>query len=87
MSRLILYLLGLYKRLLSPVFGARCRYHPSCSHYARIAVARHGALRGSLLASWRLLRCNPLSAGGFDYVPIQFTFRRQTSDNSEGNGP
>jgi putative component of membrane protein insertase Oxa1/YidC/SpoIIIJ protein YidD len=69
-SRLILYLLGLYKRLLSPMFGAR-----------------HGALRGSLLASWRLLRCNPMSNGGFDYVPVQFTFRRQTSDTSEGNGP
>ena len=84
MSRLILYLLGLYKRLLSPLFGARCRYHPSCSHYARVAVARHGALRGSVLASWRLLRCNPFSAGGFDYVPTRFTFRRQKSDPFEG---
>lgn len=69
------------------MFGSRCRYHPSCSHYARIAVARHGALRGSLLASWRLLRCNPLSPGGFDYVPVQFTFRHQPPDKSEGNGP
>ena len=65
MSRLILYLLGLYKRWLSPLFGARCRYHPSCSDYARVAVARHGAARGSLLAAWRLLRCNPASRGGF----------------------
>jgi putative membrane protein insertion efficiency factor len=70
-------LLGLYKRWLSPLFGARCRYHPSCSDYARVAVARHGAARGSLLASWRLLRCNPYSKGGFDYVPEHFTFRRQ----------
>lgn len=85
MSRLILYLLGLYKRFLSPLFGARCRYHPSCSHYARVAVARHGALRGSALAIWRLLRCNPFSAGGFDYVPARFTFRRQKSDPSEGD--
>ena len=77
MSRLILYLLGLYKRWLSPVLGARCRYYPSCSDYARVAVHRHGALRGSLLAAWRLLRCNPFSAGGFDYVPTRFTFRRQ----------
>ncbi|MCQ4163683.1 membrane protein insertion efficiency factor YidD [Tahibacter sp. P2K] len=79
MSRLILYLLGLYKRWLSPLFGARCRYHPSCSDYARVAVARHGAARGSLLAAWRLLRCNPASRGGFDYVPERFTFRRQRS--------
>ncbi|WP_133820152.1 membrane protein insertion efficiency factor YidD [Tahibacter aquaticus] len=77
MTRLILYLLGLYKRLISPLFGARCRYHPSCSHYARVAVSRHGAARGSLLAAWRLLRCNPFSAGGFDYVPEHFTLRRQ----------
>ncbi|MBL8298820.1 MAG: membrane protein insertion efficiency factor YidD [Rhodanobacteraceae bacterium] len=84
-SRLILHLLQLYKRLLSPLFGARCRYYPSCSHYARTAVARHGALRGSLLASWRLLRCNPFSNGGFDYVPAHFTFQRQKSDPYEGN--
>ncbi|WP_257385867.1 membrane protein insertion efficiency factor YidD [Tahibacter caeni] len=83
MSRLILYLLGLYKRLLSPLLGERCRYHPSCSQYARIAVTRHGALRGSLLAGWRLLRCNPWSAGGFDYVPLHFTFRPQRADPSD----
>ncbi|WP_439334189.1 membrane protein insertion efficiency factor YidD [Tahibacter harae] len=64
---------------MSPLFGARCRYHPSCSDYARVAVARHGAARGSLLAAWRLLRCNPASRGGFDYVPERFTFRRQRS--------
>lgn len=87
MSRLILYLLGLYKRLLSPLFGERCRYYPSCSHYARTAVARHGALRGGVLATWRLLRCNPFSSGGFDYVPTQFTFRRQTSDPFKGEEP
>ncbi|MDC8015146.1 membrane protein insertion efficiency factor YidD [Tahibacter soli] len=76
MTRLILFFLKLYKRLLSPLLGARCRYHPSCGDYARIAVARHGALRGGLLAGWRLLRCNPASAGGIDPVPLTFTFRR-----------
>jgi uncharacterized protein len=70
-------LLGLYKRWLSPVMGARCRYYPSCSDYARTAVHRHGAARGSVLAAWRVLRCNPFSAGGFDYVPAHFTLRRQ----------
>ena len=82
MSRLILYLLGLYKRLLSPLLGERCRYHPSCSHYARTAVSRHGAWRGSLLAVWRLLRCNPWSEGGFDYVPLRFTFQPQPTNPS-----
>jgi putative membrane protein insertion efficiency factor len=77
LTRLILLFLKLYKRLLSPLFGARCRYHPSCGDYARIAVARHGALRGGALAAWRIVRCNPASAGGIDPVPLAFTFRRQ----------
>ncbi|WP_425508344.1 membrane protein insertion efficiency factor YidD [Tahibacter amnicola] len=67
----------MYKRLLSPLLGSRCRYHPSCSDYARVAVARHGAGRGSLLAAWRLLRCHPFSAGGIDPVPTDFTFRHR----------
>ncbi|MEO8673710.1 MAG: membrane protein insertion efficiency factor YidD [Tahibacter sp.] len=70
MSRLLLLLLALYKRLLSPLLGSRCRYHPSCADYARVAIARHGSLRGSALAGWRLLRCNPFSRGGFDAVPL-----------------
>ncbi|MGO4699766.1 membrane protein insertion efficiency factor YidD [Dyella sp. 2RAB6] len=75
-TRLLLLLLSLYKRLLSPLLGPRCRFHPSCSDYARIAVARFGPLRGTLLAGWRLLRCQPLCDGGMDPVPEQFTFRR-----------
>nr|WP_279237554.1 membrane protein insertion efficiency factor YidD [Dyella sedimenti] len=75
-TRLILLLLGFYKRWLSPLLGQRCRFHPSCSDYARIAVTRFGPLRGGLLTGWRLLRCQPLCAGGEDPVPAQFTFRR-----------
>lgn len=75
-TRLLLLLLGLYKRLLSPLLGPRCRFHPTCSDYARIAVARFGPWRGALLAGWRLLRCQPLCDGGMDPVPEQFTFRR-----------
>jgi putative membrane protein insertion efficiency factor len=65
-------LLALYKRTLSPLLGSRCRYHPSCSDYARIAVARHGAWRGSLLALYRIGRCHPFAAGGIDPVPGRF---------------
>ncbi len=54
---------------------ARCRYEPSCSAYAAESVSRFGPLRGSLLAAWRLLRCNPFSHGGFDPVPERFTLR------------
>ncbi|MBU6199750.1 MAG: membrane protein insertion efficiency factor YidD [Xanthomonadaceae bacterium] len=76
MTRIILALLALYKRCLSPLFGARCRFHPSCSDYARVAVARFGALRGGTLALWRIGRCQPLCRGGFDPVPETFTMRR-----------
>ncbi|HXE78235.1 MAG TPA: membrane protein insertion efficiency factor YidD [Rhodanobacter sp.] len=65
-------MLNLYKRLLSPLLGPRCRFHPSCSEYARIAVTRFGPWRGSLLALWRVLRCQPLCDGGDDPVPETF---------------
>lgn len=58
-----------YQRLLSPLLGQRCRYYPSCSSYAVTAIRRHGVIRGSGLAGWRLLRCNPFSPGGVDHVP------------------
>jgi len=74
--RLIVALLGLYKRLLSPLLGARCRFEPSCSDYARVAVARFGSGRGGVLALARLARCQPLCRGGFDAVPDTFTLRR-----------
>ncbi len=72
LTRLILWLLHLYKRWLSPLLGPRCRFHPSCSDYARIAVTRFGPWRGSLLAGWRVLRCQPLCTGGNDPVPEHF---------------
>jgi uncharacterized protein len=75
-TRFILALLTFYKRLLSPLLGSRCRFHPSCSDYARISVARFGAGRGGILAMWRIARCQPLCAGGFDPVPEIFTLRR-----------
>lgn len=58
-----------YRRVVSPLLGARCRYYPSCSAYAIEAVERHGVVRGLGLAGWRLLRCNPFSPGGVDHVP------------------
>ena len=58
-----------YQRWISPALLPACRYVPSCSQYALEAVERHGALRGSLLAAWRLLRCHPFVRGGYDPVP------------------
>lgn len=62
-----------YQRWLSPVLPPRCRFHPSCSSYAVTALQRHGALKGSGLAAWRILRCQPFSAGGVDEVPPRGT--------------
>lgn len=64
-----------YRNFVSPMFGPRCKYYPSCSAYALQAVDVHGAAKGSALASWRLLRCNPFSKGGFDPVPEQGRWR------------
>lgn len=66
---LLLALIWLYQRLLSPLFAGSCRFEPSCSEYARQAVLIHGPAKGSLLAAARLLRCQPLCRGGVDPVP------------------
>jgi putative membrane protein insertion efficiency factor len=65
----------LYQILLSPLFAGSCKYHPSCSQYAIDAIRTHGVLRGTGLAAWRLLRCNPWSHGGHDPVEAQRVFR------------
>ncbi|HEY6477442.1 MAG TPA: membrane protein insertion efficiency factor YidD [Polyangia bacterium] len=69
MRAFLLGLIWIYRRTLSPVLGARCRFEPSCSAYAEEAIHAHGALRGGLLALWRLLRCQPFARGGIDPVP------------------
>jgi putative membrane protein insertion efficiency factor len=67
--RVVVGLLRLYQRVVSPLYGPTCRFYPSCSQYALVAVERHGVVRGAALAGWRLLRCNPWNAGGIDDVP------------------
>ncbi|HZQ16739.1 MAG TPA: membrane protein insertion efficiency factor YidD [Gaiellaceae bacterium] len=58
----------LYQLLVSPLVPANtCKYHPSCSEYAVLAIRKHGVLRGAGMAAWRLARCNPWSHGGVDY--------------------
>jgi hypothetical protein len=74
MTRILLALLVFYKRWLSPALhaihpGGGCKFLPTCSEYAAVAIATHGPLRGSALAAWRLLRCHPFTPGGFDPVP------------------
>jgi len=64
-----------YQHVVSPLFGRRCKYHPTCSEYAVGAVRQFGVVRGVVLAGWRLLRCNPWSSGGVDYPSEQRIFR------------
>jgi hypothetical protein len=85
-KRSLLALIGAYRRWISPARPRRCRYEPTCSSYAAKAIERFGAARGLLLASWRLLRCNPLSHGGFDPVPERFTLRVGPVDPATHHG-
>lgn len=74
-QRAALGLLRVYRTVLSPLLGQRCRFHPSCSAYAGEAIARFGVLRGGTLGLFRILRCQPLCEGGLDPVPEEFPRR------------
>jgi len=81
MPRPTIVLLRCYKRWLSPLLGQRCRFDPSCSDYARVAIARFGLLRGGWLALYRIARCQPLCRGGLDPVPMAFSLRPRRSSS------
>ncbi len=68
-NAVLIALIRVYQYAISPLLGQRCKYYPSCSNYAVGALREHGVIRGLGLASWRLLRCNPFSHGGYDPVP------------------
>jgi putative membrane protein insertion efficiency factor len=73
--RIVLAPILLWAKVISPALPPRCKYHPSCSNYAIEAIGRYGILRGLVLATWRVLRCNPWSHGGVDPVDAQTLFR------------
>ena len=87
MRALLLAPIRFYQRFVSPAIPNRCKYHPSCSQYAIDAIRGHGALRGAILATWRLLRCNPWSDGGYDPVSAQTLFKRHESSASAASPP
>jgi putative membrane protein insertion efficiency factor len=70
-------ILSVYRMTIGRLLAGRCRFHPTCSAYALEAVTTHGAIKGSALASWRVLRCSPLSSGGLDPVPAHGTWRSE----------
>jgi uncharacterized protein len=69
MKRIMMGGITFYRRGISPLFPPSCRFTPTCSQYAYEAIDRFGPLKGSRLAAWRILRCNPLVPGGYDPVP------------------
>ena len=69
MKHLLIKLIRIYQRGISPLTPPSCRFIPTCSNYAVEALQKHGAIKGSLLTIWRILRCNPLGKGGYDPVP------------------
>jgi putative membrane protein insertion efficiency factor len=73
-TRVAVLLVRGYRALVSPLLGPRCKYHPTCSRYALDALHEYGFLRGSILAAWRILRCNPWSHGGVDHARDQRVF-------------
>ncbi|MFR0881465.1 MAG: membrane protein insertion efficiency factor YidD [Oscillospiraceae bacterium] len=72
MKYLFMGLIKIYKKIISPLFPPCCKYYPTCSSYALEALRKHGFFKGTWLAVWRILRCNPWSMGGIDYVPDKF---------------
>lgn len=83
MKFILVSLVKFYRKFISPLFPPCCKYYPTCSTYALTAIERFGVFRGTLLAVWRILRCNPWSMGGIDYVPEKFTFKVKKYDYSK----
>lgn len=73
--QLLLWSLQIYRRLISPLLGPRCRFYPSCSHYAETALQRYGIWRGGVLTIRRLARCHPFHPGGVDVVPESIEYK------------
>jgi putative membrane protein insertion efficiency factor len=72
MKRLLTAPIKFYQKWISPMFAPRCKYYPSCSSYAVTAIENYG-LKGIAMSLWRLVRCNPWSHGGVDYVQVKDT--------------
>ncbi len=69
MRRPLIWLIRFYQKNISPLTPPSCKYDPVCSNYGIQAISRFGAVKGTALTVWRILRCNPFSAGGYDPVP------------------
>ena len=72
MKQILVFLIKKYQKYISPFKDTKCPYFPSCSEYGITAVERYGAVKGGLMAAYRILRCNPFSKGGVDPVPLNY---------------
>jgi putative membrane protein insertion efficiency factor len=75
-----------YQRLISPALPRRCKYEPTCSAYAAQAIRELGIVRGTIVAAWRLARCNPFSHGGYDPVEARTLFRKRRGQAATERG-
>ncbi len=71
LKKVLLRWIRFYQRRISPNTPPRCRFYPTCSAYTYTAIEQYGAMRGSLMGLWRILRCNPWNPGGYDPVPVK----------------
>lgn len=69
LQKSLIFLLQVYRYLISPLLGQSCRFYPSCSHYAQLAIKQHGSCIGLFMIIKRLLCCHPWHPGGYDPVP------------------
>lgn len=90
MKYILSLLVKFYRKIISPLKPPCCKYYPTCSTYALEALQKHGAAKGTVLAVWRILRCNPYSKGGVDKVPDKFFLytlksreKREERENNE----
>ena len=82
-ARALVSLVNGYQYLVSPLLGSNCRYFPSCSSYTIEAIKLHGAAKGFLMGSWRILRCNPFSKGGYEPVPGSCEHRQMCAEEPQ----
>ena len=85
MKKILKFFIKAYRKLISPWLPNACRFTPTCSQYALEALDKHGAIKGSILATWRILRCNPFCRGGYDPVPDKFTLKRSAGEQLKEN--
>ncbi len=68
MRKIFVSLIKVYQKIFSPLFPPSCRYYPTCSEYSTQAITKYGVLKGLIKSTWRILRCNPFSKGGYDPI-------------------